>query len=385
MKRYLKSRWNYNILIAFTLVLFSCEDQNVEKLTGPAPGDNTIDVSDRITGFENDVTGAGAIVTAQGTGLDKVNFVLIDGQMAENVEANETSVSFLVPETPAPALGMVDVIFVFSGDERAFKQIEVVANPSINRLYPFAASAGDEVVIRGGNLDVITEVGIGNVAGTIVSQTPQILVMQVPSGAPSGEPFYLISTSGSRLESDTAFVSCEENPTEAVCGTLINTNGGFEEGALGDVATTDVPGWGLLGGSGGHHDVIITDEDAFEGLQSAKLTINSLGTAAWHIQPTSTFEVDPTATYLLSVWIKGSGITNAKFAVDEGGSPGYSEFANPEMSINSEEWIKIEYEFSPATEGGDADGAVRFAISMNYEGNVGGVLYLDNLRVVKLP
>lgn len=382
MKRYFKNIGSYNLLILFAFLLFSCEDQDVEKLTGQAPGDNTIDVSDRVTGFEKEVTGAGAIVTAQGTNLQGVNFVLIDGRMAENVDATETSVSFQVPEAPAPALGMVDVVFIFSGDERAFTQIEVVANPLINRLYPFAASAGEEVVIRGGNLDVITEAGIGNIVGTIVSQTPQILVMQVPSGAPSGQPFYLISSSGSRVESEVTFVSCEDNTTDLLCATPINTNGGFEMSALG--AADEIAGWGGLNGS--LVTGVITDEDAYEGLQSVKILINEIGAQEYSIQPTSTMSLDPTATYHFSIWVKASGIAETFIAIDEAGSPGYGSFGQSFRGSIGSEWQEISWEFSPTSEtlpGGDE--SVRFAISLSIEGNLGGEIYMDNLRVVEVP
>lgn len=377
----MKNIWKAGFLVALTLMVFSCQDAD-DKLNGPTPKDESVDVSSRISGFANDVTGSGSVATVMGSRLSGVEFVLIDDIFAEIVEISDSELSFLVPESPAPSLGMVEVMLLFSGQERATTQIEVVANPTFARIYPTSASTGDEIIIRGSNLDAVTEAGIGEVAATIVSQSANLLVMTVPSGAQSGSLFYMVAPSGSTVQSEASFVSCEDSPESVACMELINTNGGFEDGDTGVVGEVTVDGWTLTGSLITSE---IVDEDAYEGFQSAKITINEIGGNPWSIQPTSTMEIDPTATYHLSIWVKGSGIANMKFAIDEGGSPGWGEFGNPEVSINSDDWTEISYEFSPSTEAPPAgDNTARFAISMSYEGNVGGVVYLDNLRVVKL-
>jgi hypothetical protein len=85
-------------------------------------------------------------------------------------------------------------------------------------------------------------------------------------------------------------------------------------------------------------------------------------------------------TYILSVWFKGTGIANIKVAIDQGGDPGWSEWGNPEVGFTNNQWTEVTYEFTASTTNAGPNNA-RFAISMSYEGNVGGVLYIDDLEV----
>ena len=94
-------------------------------------------------------------------------------------------------------------------------------------------------------------------------------------------------------------------------------------------------------------------------------------------------DVVPGQQYHLSMWVKGTGIENMKFAIDQGGTPGWAEYGNPEIEVKSGEWEEVSYFFTPETTNTDP-GNARYAISMSYDGNVGGVIYMDHLRVVKV-
>ncbi|WP_228851419.1 carbohydrate binding domain-containing protein [Aegicerativicinus sediminis] len=156
----------------------------------------------------------------------------------------------------------------------------------------------------------------------------------------------------------------------------INTNGSFEDSALG---TADgVTGWGGLNGTRASGE--ITDAESHDGDKSVKMTINEIGTNPWDIQPTSSMTVEDGKTYRLSVWFKGSGISNIKVAIDQGGDPGWAEWAAPESAFTNNQWTEVTYEFTASTTNAGPNNA-RFAISMSYDGNVGGVIYIDDLEV----
>jgi hypothetical protein len=156
----------------------------------------------------------------------------------------------------------------------------------------------------------------------------------------------------------------------------ININGSFEESDLG--AADNVTGWGGLNGANASGE--ITDEDSHDGDKSVKMTINALGANPWDIQPTSLMDVEDGKEYTLSIWFKGRGISNIKVAIDQGGDPGYQEWAAPESSFQTNEWVEVTYDFVASTTN-TSSGNARFAISMSYEGNVGGVIYIDDLEV----
>jgi hypothetical protein len=360
------------------LLLLSCEDYS-EKLTGTNPSGSAVDVSNRITGQVPDVAGAGADLAILGSNLSGVTMVYIGGLWINDFTATDSEVAFAVPANIA--IGENDLVLVFPGPERAHIMVEVIPLPNVSYFTPKAAKDGDEVTILGTNLSYVTSLSVGDVSATIKDQEDGQIVFTMPAGAPTAA-INLTSQSGSLTSSDEMIISCSAEAGNSACLTVINTNGDFEESDPG--VADGVNGWGGLNGSLAPGE--ITDEEYYEGFKSVKISVNELGANPWNIQPNSSMPVDHTATYHLSVWVKGTGIANAKFALDEGGTPGYSEWQAPEVSLTSNEWTEISYDFSPTSENPDSGGdqSVRFAVSMSYDGNVGGVLYMDNLRVTKV-
>lgn len=358
--------------ILVVAIIISCDDEEAITYSGK-------DVSERISELSSIAPGQGADLTITGTQMDEVLRVFVGDVVVTKsnfLSQDPSALSFTVP--PTSALGENKLLVVWPGSATASKTVDVVIFHTINQVSPLAAAAGQTVTLSGTNLNLVETVEANGVAATIVSQTPSVLRFTMPAGATSG-PVSISSGAGVFVSSD-QLIACESEPGNVGCLPVINTNGSFEDGDAGTVGVITVPGWGL---GGSRITSEITEEDAYEGFQSAKITINSVGANPWDIQPTSNIPVDPGATYHLSVWVKGSGVSNIKFAVDEGGNPGYSEWASPQMAISSDVWTEVSYTFSPASEAG-GDQVARFAISMSYAGNVGGVLYMDNLRVVKV-
>ena len=362
----------------FLLFLISCEDYS-EKLTGTNPEGTAIDVSNRITGFSPEVIGGGAELKVLGSNLAGVKKINMGDFWITDFNASDSEVSFIVPANIS--LGEKEVALVFSGPERANRMIEVIPLPSISYFTPKAAGVGDEVTVTGNNLSFVASIGVGDINATIITKESNRIKFTMPAGATTNT-IKLTSTGGTVTSSTQSIIACSGDPGNLACLDVINTNGSFEASNLG--AADGVAGWGGLTGS--LTTGVITDEDYYDGFKSVKITINELGPNPWSIQPTSVMPVDPNATYHLSIWVKGTGIANVKFAMDQGGTPGWSEWQAPEVTLTSNQWTEISYQFSPTSEdpGAGGDATVRFAVSMSYSGNVGGVLYMDNLRVVKV-
>ncbi|GEM_PF-3141793 len=365
-------------LIMFVLV--SCEDTE-DRLTGSNPTGNTVDVSNRISGFTPAIAGAGTPLTINGSSLSGVKRIYMGSTWIFDFEASDSEITFNVPGNMT--LGANEITLVFDGDERAINSVEVVPIPSINYFTPKAAGEGDEVIITGNNLSYANSVTVSGVSATITEQEDGLIRFTMPGGATTG-PIEVTNSSGNVSTSPGSIISCSDEPDNLACFPVINVNGSFEDGET---------NWNLAGGSSAAtHTYEVTDEDSYDGFYSAKITVESVSEAAsdpnegsaWHIQPTTAMNVDPTATYHVSFWVKGSGLAKAKFAMDQGGTPGWSEWAAPTSGIATDEWTEFTYEFSPTTEAPPGDQSSRFAISMNYPGNNGGVLYIDNLRVVKI-
>lgn len=318
-------------------------------------------------------------MSVQGNNLSDVKRVNIGGIWIGDIEVTKSSVSSNVPANIP--LGMQEVILVFAGSDRASAEINVIALPTISYFTPKAVGDGDEVTILGGNLDNVTSISIGTVEATITSQDKSTLKFTVPNGV-SSDLINMLASTGSTISSSDPIIACTANPDHLACLPVVNINGSFEDSPVG--AADGVTGWGGLNGSLASGE--ITDEEHYDGFKCYKVTVNDLGANPWNIQPNSNMPVDPTATYHVSMWVKGSGLPTVMFAIDEGGSPGYFNWQSPQEEINMNEWTEISYDFSPESEaisnGGDE--TARFAISMSYDGNIGGVMYFDNLRVVKV-
>ncbi len=363
--------------------LYSCEDDGSDKLTGSNPAGNAVDVSNRITGVSPESVGGGSTITLTGSNLGDVELIRLgESTWISDYEATDSSIELVVPSF-AP-IGMNDLKLIFPGNDRADVTFEVIPNPSITYYTPKAASDGQEVTVLGNNLSFVSAISVGGTDATINSVTDSQLSFTMPSGASSGA-IVMTTSSGSTIESESEIIACTADAGSYECLTVVNTNGSFEESALG--AADGVNGWGGLNGSLATGE--ITDKDPYDGFNCVKITVNDIGANPWNIQPFTSFPVDPTATYRVSIMAKGTGIVSADFATDEGGSPGYGRYDGQspgEVEVQYADWTEISWEVSPSSEATSSGGdeSTRFAISLSYADNIGGTIYLDNLRVVKV-
>jgi hypothetical protein len=368
----------FTLLSAVLLLMLSCDDGS-DKLTGSVPSGSLTDVSasSDLT-FVQDLTGAGATLDFTGSDLDEIILVVADGEVvADDLAVTDEGGSIQVPLSLD--LGMTEFQFLFIGSRSVKRQIELVPLPNIQYYTPRSVSEGEQVTLEGVNFNKVSEASIGGLSVTIDSQDDNEIVFTVPVGAESDFVALFSEELGSTSFSPDSLIACDVDSDHLLCLPVINTNGSFEEGELGESAT--VPGWGL-GSEFATYE--ITDEEKYDGFKSAKITVTGISPDAWRIQPNTNMPVDPTKTYHLSFWVKGTGFSNIKFAIDGGGTPDYTEYGNPEVSVTSGEWTEISYDFTPSAEADGGDNIARFAPSMSYEGNLGGVIYFDNLRVTEV-
>ncbi|MCS6974566.1 MAG: IPT/TIG domain-containing protein [Cyclobacteriaceae bacterium] len=215
------------MLFALT-VWFSCEE---DKLTGSNPTGSIKDVSERITGFSNPKTGAGATLTVLGNNLQDVVRVIFDGKVVnQNLVVTESSVSFRVPTTVS--LGVKQFSLLFSGNLIANAEIEVIPLPALSFADPVAGNAGTSVTLHGVNMNTITAVKVGDIPATISgTPTATTVTFTVPTGATTSK--ITVESTGGPVQSTFDFIVCSSSPNHVQCLPVLNGNLGFENGTIG--------------------------------------------------------------------------------------------------------------------------------------------------------
>ncbi|MCB0571512.1 MAG: hypothetical protein KDC66_17195 [Phaeodactylibacter sp.] len=362
------------LALAIAFAMASCTKEDSEKLAGSIGDATAVDVSSRVTGFDSNVTGAGATLTAMGNNLSGVKRVFMDGSSSPSVEATESSVTFQVPIDVS--LGDKDVYFIFAGNERATARIKVVPLPVIRYISPIAGSTGDEIIAVGANMDFVEKIFIGDASASITEKASDIVAFTVPSGAATGSLFKLESPAGSVSSTD-AFIACDGSPGNPLCKTPLNSNGSLEEGDKGVVGDITVPAWGFSGaGSLATVQVIsFRDGPTRDGRQGLKLEVLDVGANPWNIEVREeSFPVEPNTAYLYTIQANGPEGARVDFTV---GLPNYSELGRVEATLSGT-WEEISIEFTT----GPDDNMIRTPIHFSRPGNIGYVFYLDNLRIV---
>jgi len=372
--------WKFALLLFPALVIAlafaGCTKDDLEKLSGSIGDATAVDVSSRITGFDSDITGAGATLTALGSNLSGVKRVIMGGSSSPSVEASESSVVFVVPIDVS--LGAQDVFFIFEGNERAKATIEVVSLPVISFISPLAAFSGEEIIILGNNLDIAESVAIGDLPATITEKDKNLLAFTVPAGAVSGSTFTVKSPAGSVSSAD-LFIACDDEPANVLCLAPVNANGSFEEGDVGRAGDITVPAWGFSGaGSLANFDVIsYKDGPTRGGRQALKVEVLAVGANPWNIEVREeTFPVAANARYLYTIKVNGPEGSQVDFTV---GLPSFSELGRVQATLSGS-WEEISFEFTT----GPADNMIRTPIHFSRDVNIGRVIYLDDLRIVSL-
>ncbi|MEQ8581515.1 MAG: IPT/TIG domain-containing protein [Marinoscillum sp.] len=370
-------------LITLTVgLLASCEEDATDKLTGKLPASNAVDLSARISGFDSDITGEGAQLTATGSDLSEVLRVMIGGVLALNVESAESTVSFTVPTVP---IGMQDVVFIFSGSGRAYAEIEVVPIPVISYFDPISGGTGDLITIYGSNLNIVDAVQIAGVSGNVVRVAADSVQFEVPAGA-SKSGLTVVSDAGS-VTSAVEFISCEEDPTNKYCLTPVNTNGDFEAGTLGIVGAEGATGgnW-FLAGNGTRATYEIIEESGYGlGRRTLKVSdITSINNFWEHQVVNDGYEVPAGKRFIWfgRVWSDADG---RLMRVAGGVSvPGYQDMLNTTDFTLVQGWnlLSINTQHDMSNDPPQLNTQVRAQMSFGFAENAGATFLFDDMRVV---
>lgn len=327
------------------------------------------DVSSKVTGFTNDVTGPGANLTINGSEMDRIVRVFIgDVVVTSNSFTNVSPSSITVPVPLTVSLGENEVLIVYQGNGRAFKTIEVVPMPAISTFTPASASEGQPVTIIGTNLGaaMVAEVSIGGVNAPIVSQSNNVLIFTAPAGF-SSDKITLSGPVGSVVSANDV-VSCANSPNSVECKPALNLNPGFEVGD-GDEFTN----WEKWNG-GGTMTATTVPGEYYSGSRALKVTRDgSLGSGEWRIQLAGApAEWEVGASYTVYMWVKASA-PGGSLRVSTNPSAMYT--GNQEVPTT---WTLLAFTFASANEPSS-----RVVLDLNGNQSVATTFYIDDVKLVK--
>jgi hypothetical protein len=231
---------NIIVLFTFTAMLFTtgCKDK--------------IDIGPTvtITSINPQAAYGGDPVTLQGENLHTVNAVFVGDKHATEIhDMSESSITFMVPRNAAPGSSIITL--AMANNYRVTVDFEVLQRPipEIHAISPSGAAPGEEVTVRGLNLNVLTSVKVGGVEASTVSASNTELVFTVPDGLPLNTPAEIKLATQEVTETSTSIFYVGENKI---------TNSTFENGS-GD----DFDDWEKLNGGDGMTEV--TGADAYFG------------------------------------------------------------------------------------------------------------------------
>jgi len=119
----------------------------------------------------------GAVLTVTGTDLDLINKVTFGGSKDGSIVAGGTATQMQV-NVPIDAVSG-PVVFTTQANKTVSSATLNFKAPVITGIDPTSIFAGDEITITGTDLDLVTEVTLGNnTTGTIVSQSATSIVVQ---------------------------------------------------------------------------------------------------------------------------------------------------------------------------------------------------------------
>ncbi|MCB0748547.1 MAG: endo-1,4-beta-xylanase, partial [Ignavibacteriae bacterium] len=157
------------------------------------------------------------------------------------------------------------------------------------------------------------------------------------------------------------------------------TNGSFEKSDTGIVAGAEINGWLIQVADGISPSPIyqIIDSNSQHGSKVLKVTIAAVATNNWDIQIVAdSIPAEPGKTYYYSVWAKAEKPgAQVNFTV---GNYSYSEYAALRPANLTTQWKEFKLTFAVS----DDQTIIRAPIHLNYAGNVGNTIYIDNLKII---
>ncbi len=137
-----------------------------------------------------------ASFTITGTNLDLVSTVVFEG--AETSEFTSQSATQLVLTIPATAKDGKFTLKTLSDTEIISTQALTFVKPAVSAFSESSIKAQKDLTLTGTNLDLVTTILFGTVAGEIKSATSTTLVVNVPVGAVTG-PLTLKTDNGTEV------------------------------------------------------------------------------------------------------------------------------------------------------------------------------------------
>ena len=165
-----------------------------------------------ITSLSSTAAFGGDEVTIQGENLHTVENVFVGERHATDVTAqSENSLSFIVPGNASP--GESQLTLAMRDGYRVNTLFEVIQRPIpvIDAISPSGAAPGEQITIRGMNLDNLISTTIGGASASIESATNTELVLTVPSGVPVNTPAVIELATQEATASSTSIFYVGEN------------------------------------------------------------------------------------------------------------------------------------------------------------------------------
>lgn len=361
----------FNLLLAPMIMLAltsNCTDE--EAITYSVK-----DVSERVSGYTSDVTGAGASLTITGTDLDRVvRIVFGNGVVPKKnfIEVTPTSLTFPVPSNAA--LGENPVFLVFSGNERAFApEMTVIARPVIATLKPLTVVEGETIMILGNDLDIVTALSVAGTAAQITEKSKNKIVFTMPTGANSGK--VALESAAGQVVSQQEITACGQEPDNDQCKPNLVLDGSFEEGE-GD----DFDNWHKRNG-GQFMFATTADNEIYRGSRALKVVRDgTLGSGEWRIQfGSEPMDTELGASFSVSLWVRASVEGGSMRMSTQSDTWGGGEAIYQGNFDVPTEWTLITWEFT-ATE---PTGLTRLLLDMNGNNTMATTFFIDDIRVIK--
>lgn len=174
---------------------------------------------------------------------------------------------------------------------------------------------------------------------------------------------------------NTGSTSTSFNASNSPLATNVVSNSGLESSA------TELTGWSAYTSEGTEAAATFTVDstDAYRGNNAFKASITALGEQPYDIEA-GPVGVPVTAgqSYYLVGWVKGSAGSVANFTASLAEAP-YTTFGNSQMTLSGD-WEEVAFTFTLPED--LAVSTIRLPVQMNFEGNVGAEILIDDLQLV---
>jgi hypothetical protein len=179
------------LLVLLTpLFIVNCQDDDEWMVS------EVVDMNDRITGMDKEVTEPGDVVTFSGTNLGKVYKIMLNTESTPvEFEATATELKMTIPAA-APLGDVITVNILFSGKGLARRALKIISPPEIYTFSPGAGHAGDVLNIFGRELYLTTTANVGGITAIFTIIDDKQMTVTLPDGFTGGD-IVLVSETGS--------------------------------------------------------------------------------------------------------------------------------------------------------------------------------------------